>query len=1380
MGSADPAAAPSGDPSASGGEPDATAASTPTIELSGGLKLGLIGAGAVMLVLPLLYAALVVFVGYATLAYVSAAWGLVSTEGWWPYAGLLIPVPVGPVLMAFLLRPFFGLFVRDEAVEITRQEEQVLFGHIDRLCAVLGVSKPDEVVLGLESKMDGGFSRSPMGALGVAPTQVYIGLPLAAGMDVQLFSARLTEAVVRAGLGNLARPAAVMRHNLAWLEDAAKPEDDAVDRWLRRQSACGVLPMKLVAGLGLAMFSVARQVVGAVGLAGRVVCRPVTRGLSEVADAAAARVAGSSAVERSLLELQLLSDTEARVCEGLRRAAVKHRLTNNLPAEIIGQAGQAPREARAKALRGVLNHRTAWLDTEPSARDRIVALRDLNEPGLFSDVRPARTLFASFDTHCKDLTRDHYRRVVGSSFADSMLLGSSHLVDELRQATDARQTLTRFAQSELMLCLPVPPKATWLRPPTDVRRSVAAMGKARQLIMRQRAKARTLTGQWAQQHARLVEARKAYTLSQTRFELSNSIAKGRLRTELDREARDLEWREGEVNRLSIEMEGVSQPVLARVQIGLSLLMEPELAPRFQDRPELSLHRVEAMVAAGQTLEAVRPTVRELDANLSLIAAATMVIAQTGALSAAGVERLQTVCRESVGLLSELLTQLSEKPLPFKRGTGGIGGMGAGSLGDALVDRVPDGADFMDVVDVGTAVVGRFEVFQARVAATICGFVEGVESALGLEALPQPSDDELIRPMLLATDPADAGGMVLTGGEPSRDRDAVGGAMAGAGAGLGSLVMATVVVAGGMGALMASGMITRVGSAPRPMVVADARGTAAGSTSSVGGADTTQSTGAQSETQTVIQPTPQAVALIPETPESDPSEAEVLLPQPAEETALPEVPEPTEVVVVPKPEPGVTSAEAGPPAVEQIVKPAPALATMEEALAALESGDAKQVAEGLAYLAYHEPDAAHREAVRLALGAAVRVKTGTARSEVIAQAGRWGGDHGMAFFEANVDVLQRSREAHTLLETLSKLEDPETLDFILDHAACWDQKLAVEALADRSDAVERTLLGRLAATGAVSRIEQVTADGIGAPRLPGGADGIRRPVRIGVAGGVSTAGMRALSQGIRALDDAGCLLAVSYLSEHGTVASVERLLSMRDHEDTAVRGAVMEALGRLAPRRIDAVGRLMEQMPTLGTVPIGGQSEAVAILSDLAKMEPDDRKPEVAMRLVRLMSSSDATLRSRAMTAAAAWPDPLYRPVLRKMLSDSTMDQASVPQAIAMLAENGGRPDAVVIGRWLIKEQDVVTAALISMGEVAEPVAMRHLTHRKPEVRIACLEILGEIGGRRSGRAVSARRSDPDLDVSLAAELAFAKLKARVEAAQERDEADDAVQVEAPG
>ncbi|MEM6553083.1 MAG: hypothetical protein AAF750_13280, partial [Planctomycetota bacterium] len=667
----------SGEPAGTGGavaEPEPSAAApVSAIELSGGLKLGLIASGVVMLALPLLYAVLVLFVGYATLAYVSAAWGLVGTHGWWPYAGLLMPVPVGPVLMAFMLRPFFKLFVVEEEVEVTRGEEPTLFGHVDRLCAVAGVATPDEVVLGLESRIDGGFARGPMGALGVAPTRVYIGLPLAAGMDVQLFSARLTEAAVRAGLGGLARPAAVVRHNLAWLDDASSCGDDAVDRWLRRQSAAGVMPVRVAAGLGLALSSVARQVVGAVGLVGRVVCRPVTRGLSEAADRAAAKVAGSSAVERSLLELQLLRDTETRVNEGLRRAAAKHRLTNNLPAEIIGQAGQAPREARAKALRGVLTCRTAWLDAEPSARDRIVALRDLDEPGLFSDVRPARTLFAAFDTHCKDLTREHYRRVIGSSFADSMLLGSSHLVDELRQATEARQTLTRFAQSELMLCLPVPPKPNWLRPPSDARRAGAAMGKARQLIMKQRAKARAMTGQWAQQHARLVEARKGYTLSQTRFELSNSISKGRMRTELDREARDLEWREGEVNRLSIEMEGLSQPVLARVQLGLSLLMEPELAPRLRDRPELSLHRVEAMVSAGQTLEVVRPTIRELNENLSLIAAATMVVGQTGALSAAGVERLQTVCRESVGLLSELLTRLADKPVPFTRGASAMGG-----------------------------------------------------------------------------------------------------------------------------------------------------------------------------------------------------------------------------------------------------------------------------------------------------------------------------------------------------------------------------------------------------------------------------------------------------------------------------------------------------------------------------------------------------------------------------------------------------------------------------------------------------------------------------------------------------------------------------------
>ncbi|MEM6551066.1 MAG: hypothetical protein AAF750_02830, partial [Planctomycetota bacterium] len=716
------------------------------------------------------------------------------------------------------------------------------------------------------------------------------------------------------------------------------------------------------------------------------------------------------------------------------------------------------------------------------------------------------------------------------------------------------------------------------------------------------------------------------------------------------------------------------------------------------------------------------------------------------------------------------------------GGGGGGGGGGASLGDALVDRVPDGGDFMEVVDVGTAAVGRFEVYQARVTAALCGFVEGVESVLGFEALPQPSDDELIRPMLLATEPTDTGGMVLAGdAEPSR-RSVGAGAVASAGAGLGSVAMATVVVAGGVGALMASGMITRVGSAPRPAVVAETRAGAEAEqdlTTPVAALPTAEPTGPGASANA----SPEALAMVPVEPEPGPavvdeaasasSSVDASVDDGGDSTGVADVGPGSgsgEVASVDE------SAEAAAPAVAMV--PAPDLPTLDEALAALESGDGARVSEGLAYLAYHEPEESQREAVRLALGSAVRVNRGADRSAVVRQAARWGGDHGMAFFDANRDVLQRSREAHQLLTLLSELEDRETLNFILDHAACWDPELAVSALADRPDAVEEAVLSRLAMTNgyAVHRAR--------VKEMRNGLPMVRRPILDGPRGAELNEARRRMEQEraehLGLLDAAGCLLAVAYLSEHGTEAAVNVLMMMRDHRDAAVRGEVMAALQRLAPRRVDAVGRLLEQMPATSSVPMGGQSEALAILTDLAAIEPDDRSGEVAVRLARLMSSSDAMLRSRAMTAAAAWPDPLYRPVLRKLLSDSAMEQSSVPQAIAMLAAGGQRADATVIGRWLIKEERAVVAALISMGELGEPVAMRYLTHKKPEVRLACLEVLGEIGGRRSGRAVSARRSDPDPDVSLAAELAFAKLKARVEAAEKREEVEQQEPVEPVG
>jgi hypothetical protein len=416
---------------------------------------GLILLAGLMLVLPVIYLLLIAGVASAVLWHAVNDAAIMNSVHDARAVILLYfaPIVVGLIVILFMIKP---LFKRRRAagkpLTLSRDDQPLLYAYINQLCDIVGAPHPKRIDVDCQVNASASFD----GAAGLLTGNLILtlGLPLAAGLDLRLFTGILAHELGHFAQGSGMRFSYVIRNMNGWFARVVY-ERDAWDTALRRAGGRGHYAIRLTSKLCLLCIWLVRRVLWCLMWVGSAASSIMSRQMEFDADRYQARVAGPDAVEQTFARLPTLNVAFQASLSELSNAWRERRLADDLPLLVCQREATLDEKIRVALVAAQKNAKTKIFDSHPCDRDRIASARRENAAGILKLDLPATSLFKDFKELSRVTTIDFYRRSLGNALKPEHLHTTEVITghrDEQRQNWDAQQ---RYFQGLLTPFLPL-------------------------------------------------------------------------------------------------------------------------------------------------------------------------------------------------------------------------------------------------------------------------------------------------------------------------------------------------------------------------------------------------------------------------------------------------------------------------------------------------------------------------------------------------------------------------------------------------------------------------------------------------------------------------------------------------------------------------------------------------------------------------------------------------------------------------------------------------------------------------------------------------------------------------------------------------------------
>lgn len=373
-----------------------------------------------MLLLPLLYTALIVGVGYGLYYYVTEVMpGLIDTipRGRAAIIALIIyvsPLVIGSIMIIFMVKPLFFSLVPERANRqrsINRGGEPALFELVDRICEATRSPKPKRIDIDYQVNASASLRRG-FRSLFTRDLVLTIGTPLIAGMNTRQLAGVLAHEFGHFSQGGGMKSTYVIRLINFWFARVVY-QRDALDESLDTAIQEGDYRISIVLMLAKLFVYVCRGVLWLFMMIAHTVSCVMMRQMEYDADRYEAHVAGSEYFAVTSKRLDELAAGQQAVYSVVVHGLQNEALIRDIPS-LTAHCADEVSSTDLKKLQAMNRlHTSRLLSTHPNDEDRIKAAKKLNAEGLFQIERPARELLRNFDAVCQGSTLDFYRNEVG-------------------------------------------------------------------------------------------------------------------------------------------------------------------------------------------------------------------------------------------------------------------------------------------------------------------------------------------------------------------------------------------------------------------------------------------------------------------------------------------------------------------------------------------------------------------------------------------------------------------------------------------------------------------------------------------------------------------------------------------------------------------------------------------------------------------------------------------------------------------------------------------------------------------------------------------------------------------------------------------------------
>ncbi|WP_395752368.1 M48 family metallopeptidase [Prosthecobacter sp.] len=416
-------------------------------------QLGLGFVAFAMVLLPVVYVAFILGVGWLVLWHLEAHSGMgENIEGRAALIALgayLAPAVVGGILILFLLKPLFSSPEKKPQVfKLAKADEPLLFEFVARICQHVGAPVPREIRLDTQVNASAGFRRGWLSFFG-SDLVLVIGLPLVAGMTTRQLAGVLAHEFGHFSQGAGMRLSYIIRSVNLWFARVVF-ERDQWDQTLADWSSMEDVPsiegllVKIPLKLAQGGVWVGRRVLWCLMHLGHAISCFMSRQMEFDADSYEAKLAGSEEFARTAERLRHLGLGHAIAMHDAEETYQSKELPEDLPALVSWREKNLTADKRVAIDKLSAENKTQWWDTHPADADRVKAALAWRAPGIFHHEAPAAELFANFNATCRAVTRHFFEQILEISL-EKVSLRDAEGVEEGRQVADTyKQNLTAF------------------------------------------------------------------------------------------------------------------------------------------------------------------------------------------------------------------------------------------------------------------------------------------------------------------------------------------------------------------------------------------------------------------------------------------------------------------------------------------------------------------------------------------------------------------------------------------------------------------------------------------------------------------------------------------------------------------------------------------------------------------------------------------------------------------------------------------------------------------------------------------------------------------------------------------------------------------------
>jgi Zn-dependent protease with chaperone function len=402
-------------------------------------RLGILLSALVMVLLPLIYAAMIGLTCLAVYSHATRDTALLQTGAGrtWLLMVLvyLAPILVGTILVLFMLKPLFARpLMMGRRRSLTRLGEPVLFAFVDRVCQAVGARPPARINVDWQLNASAGLDE---GWLKLFSNRLVltIGTPLVAALDAGEFAGVLAHEFGHFTQGTGRRLTYLVRSINYWFLRVVY-QRDAWDQAL--EELANDLNWRISWILHLARLGVvlSRRVLWLLMMVGHVVSSFMLRQMEFHADAHEARLVGGKVFESTVRKIALQGVVYQAVFHDLRQFVNRRQLPDDLSLLMLAKCRQVSPDGLQQIGRQLLKTRTGWFDTHPADRDRIRRAYREGAETVFADHRPATDMFTDFKSLSRNTTWDLYRACFGSRFQPSKMQAAEEVIRSQRPSLD--------------------------------------------------------------------------------------------------------------------------------------------------------------------------------------------------------------------------------------------------------------------------------------------------------------------------------------------------------------------------------------------------------------------------------------------------------------------------------------------------------------------------------------------------------------------------------------------------------------------------------------------------------------------------------------------------------------------------------------------------------------------------------------------------------------------------------------------------------------------------------------------------------------------------------------------------------------------------------